>query len=169
MEAMGGRASVAAAAAAAAASESSIADSLPANALAVMVANASGNPNAGAAVISEAQNAEYQRQWQQYQQQYWTQYAAWSQYQQQYQQQQQEQAQVAAAVAAGATGEESDETVLSLGRDRPRDPTVYGHSIFEGEEVELVGECTLSFCKTFKLSFYFPLIFRAHLGARHGS
>ena len=47
----------------------------------------SGNPNAGAAVVAEAQNQEYQAYWQQYQQQ-WSQWAAWNQYSQQMAQQQ---------------------------------------------------------------------------------
>lgn len=62
----------------------SITDHLPASALAMVVSNASGNPNAGAAMVAEAQSKEYAQMWQQYYKQQWEQYAAWNEYSSQY-------------------------------------------------------------------------------------
>ena len=59
-----------------AAPSTGLTDSLPASALATVVSLASGNPNAGMAVVQEAQAQA----WQQYNDQAWAQYAAWNQY-----------------------------------------------------------------------------------------
>ena len=88
----------------------------------------SGNPNAGAAVVAEAQNQEYQAYWQQYQQQ-WSQWAAWNQYSQQMAQQQQQQQQQPPPLPQ-EKGEEEEQKPKSVGP---------GESIFDGDEMDLVG------------------------------
>jgi hypothetical protein len=111
------------------ASSGSIADNLPASALASLVSNASGNPNAGAAVVAEAQSQEYQQYWQQYQQQAWSQYAAWNQYSQQ---------------MAGGTGGQppmpptSDEAAGASGDAEGGTSSSTGTN-FDGDEMELIG------------------------------
>ena len=111
----------------------SITDSLPASALAVVVANASGNANAGMAVVQE----EYNRSWQQYYGQ-WGQYAAWGQYSQQQQ--------AAAAGGQPDQGEYSQPPPVAP----PLPPTEAamgpqgGQDMFEGDELELIGNLTLS-------------------------
>jgi len=109
------------------AAQGSIADNLPPSALASLVSKVSGNPNAGAAVVAEAQNQEYQAYWQQYQQQ-WSQWAAWNQYSQQMAQQQQQQQQQPPPLPQ-EKGEEEEQKPKSVGP---------GESIFDGDEMDLV-------------------------------
>ena len=91
----------------------------------------SGNPNAGAAMVAEAQNQEYQAYWQQYQQQ-WSQWAAWNQYAQQ---QAQQQAQPPLPTQGGGEKEKGE----GEGEQKPK-AVKPGESIFDGDEMDLVGE-----------------------------
>ena len=96
-----------------------------------MVSHASGNPNAGATVLNEAQkNAEYTAYWQQY----WAQCAAWNQYSQQQQQQQQQQMQY-------EQQQQPVQAPVPQEKKAAKVPYVPGESryLFEGDEYELVG------------------------------
>ncbi len=105
----------------------SVADNLSPTALASLVSKVSGNPNAGAAVVAEAQSQEYAAYWQQYQQQYWSQWNQWNQY---------NQAMAASAQAAEQDGKNGDD-----GEIKPRRR---GEPLFNGHEDDLVGKLSLA-------------------------
>ncbi|XP_059088457.1 tRNA selenocysteine 1-associated protein 1-like isoform X1 [Tigriopus californicus] len=107
----------------------SITDHLPASALAMVVSNASGNPNAGAAMVAEAQSKEYAQMWQQYYKQQWEQYAAWNEYSSQY-------------AASGYYGDYSANGQEQSGEGNMNHGTMQAfqssYSIFEGDDEDLV-------------------------------
>lgn len=106
-----------------AAPSTGLTDSLPASALAVLVSNASGNSNAGMAVVQEAQAQAWN---QYYQQQAWAQQTAWNEYQQQ--QQEGYEAEYAAQPAPPA---------LDVDMSGP-EFRGYKPPVFEGDELDLI-------------------------------
>jgi len=52
----------------------SFTDNLPKEMVALMVAQASGNPNAGAALVAQHKQREYEEQWRRYHEQQWAEY-----------------------------------------------------------------------------------------------